>query len=182
MASSDQWQGLRLSEYEPKEWFVVFSEKAPTWWVRKLAFGRFKHVSVFGKVERSGSWVFHDIWLNRAQILVVGDWEADKALAHFIEHATIVRFPRMLADDHAVNLRPGAWCVPAVAQILGIRSCALRPDALFRQLLAKGGQVVGSEGRRDEAEDRERSGTGAPAAAGEPGEDQHDSGTPIDAD
>lgn len=181
MGSRDDLAGFRMSECEPKEWFVVFSEDSPKWWLRLLACGRFKHVSAFGKVERSGSWVFVDMWMNRTQIMVIGDWEADAAFAHYVQLGTIVRFPRLLADERELNLRPGFWCVPAVAHILGIRSCALRPDALFRQILAKGGEVIGSEGREN-AEAEGRSGAEAPAGGGAAGEDQHDPGPAFDGD
>jgi hypothetical protein len=182
VGSNGALAGYRLSECEPKEWFVVFSEDSPKWWVRWLAWGRFKHVSVFGKVERSGAWVFYDVWLNRAQIMVVGDWEADAAIGYYASQGVIVRFPRLLADDHELSLRPGLWCVPAVAHILGIRSCALRPDRLFRQILAKGGQIVSSKGREDETEDRKRSGIGTPEAAGGGREGQRHPRPAIDAD
>lgn len=148
MGSNNFRGGFRFDQHEPKDWFVVFYDRSEARFVNWLAMGRFKHVAVFGKVERSGAWVFYDFWLNRARIFVVGDWEADEAIANFIAGATVVRFPRLLADVTDVNLRPGLWCVPAVAHILGIHSSALRPDALFRQCLAKGGEIV-STARHD---------------------------------
>lgn len=143
---------LRLADCEPKEWFVVFHEQSSKWWVNLLAWGRFKHVSVFGKVERSGSWVFYDLHSDRAHVMVVGDWEADIALAYYSECGPVIRFPRLLADVSGFSFRPGFWCVPAVAHIIGLRTCALRPDALYRQCLAKGGELIGSKGRDDEGQ------------------------------
>lgn len=166
MGSRSDFGSFRLSECEPKEWFVVFAEDSPKWWIRWLACGRFKHVSCFGKVERSGSWVFYDFHLDRAHVFVVGDWEADRLIGHYAGMGTVVRFPRLLADDRPINLRPGLWCVPAIAHILGIRSCALRPDALFRQILARGGEIVGSEGQSNESESQGRPGTGTSAETG----------------
>lgn len=157
MDSDDLNSRLPLAECEPAEWFVVFHDKSDKWWVNLLAWGRFKHVSVFGKVPRSGSWVFYDLHSDRAHVLVVGDWEADMAIAYYSMCGPVVRFPRLLSDASGFVFRPGFWCVPAVAHIIGLRTCALRPDTLYRQILAKGGELIGSEGRRDEnSEDGKR--------------------------
>lgn len=150
MDSDDNRGGLPLDQCEPAEWFVVFHDSTSKWWVDWLAWGRFKHVSVFGKVPRSGSWVFYDFHTDRAHVMVVGDWEADIAIGYYSMCGTVVRFPRLLSDHGGVNFRPGLWCVPAVAHIIGLRTCALRPDALYRQCLAKGGEIIGSEGHGDE--------------------------------
>ncbi|MBW8285092.1 MAG: hypothetical protein K0M55_15990 [Rhizobium sp.] len=154
MDSENGLGGLRLGDCEPKDWFVVFHENRGRWWVDWLACGRFKHVSVFGKVERSGAWVFYDFHLDRAHIMVVGDWEADIAIGHYADMGTVVRFPRLLSNVGAFAFRPGWWCVPAVAHIIGLRTCALRPDALFRQCLANGGEIVGREGQNDDPENQ----------------------------
>lgn len=150
MDSNDLNARLALAECEPKEWFVVFHEASDRWWVNLLAWGRFKHVSVFGKVERTGAWIFHDLHADRTHMMVVGDWEADIAIAYYDQCGPIVRFPRLLSDASGFVARPGFWCVPAVAHIIGLRTCALRPDALYRQVLAKGGELIGSEGQHDE--------------------------------
>lgn len=142
MGSNSVFGGYRLSEFEPADWYVVFHEHSPKWWVRWLARGRFKHVSVFGIVKRSATWVFYDFHLDRARVYAIPDFDADIAIGHFIEGATVVRMARPIGREADVNLRLGWWCVPAVAHILGIRSCALRPDALFRQCLAQGGELV----------------------------------------
>lgn len=152
MASECSFGGLRLSECEPKDWFVVFQENTPKWWIRWLARGRFKHVSVFGVVERANSWVFYDFNLDRARVYVVPNHEADIAIGHFIDDATVVRMARPIGREAEVNLRPGWWCVPAVAHILGLRSCALRPDTLFRQCLAQGGEIIEPKGGCDEGQ------------------------------
>ncbi len=178
MDSSDLSGSLPLAQCEPKEWFVVFHEETDKWWINALACGRFKHVSVFGKVERSGSWVFYDFHSDRAHIMVVGDWEADIAIAYYSQCGPIVRFPRLLADAPKTMLRPGLWCVPAIAHLIGLRTCALRPDALYRQCLAKGGELIGT-GRQDDeiSEDGKGPRAGAPEAGGRDGEGQRDSGS-----
>jgi hypothetical protein len=139
------FDGYRLSECEPKDWYAVFHPESTKWWIRWLARGRFKHVSVFGWVERANAWVFYDFQLDRARIYVVSNHEADLLIGHYSVSNTVVRMARRLGEEFDVNLRFGAWCVPAVAHILGIRTCALRPDTLFRHCLANGGEIIGPE-------------------------------------
>lgn len=153
MGSELGFGGLRLSECEPKDWFVVFYEDSPKWWIRWLSGGRFKHVCVFGTVPRANAWVFYDFNLDRSRIYVVADYESDIAIGHFIENATVVRMARPIGREVEVNLRPGWWCVPAVAHIVGIRGSALRPDALFRQCLAQGGEIIERKGREHEGQE-----------------------------
>jgi hypothetical protein len=181
--SSDLNGSLPLAHCEPKEWFIVFHEETDKWWINALACGRFKHVSVFGKVERSGSWVFYDFHADQAHIMVVGDWEADIAIAYYTQCGPIIRFPRLLADAPRTMLRPGLWCVPAIAHLIGLRTCALRPDTLYRHCLAKGGTLVVAGRQTDEdSEDGKGSGTGAPESGGSDGEGERDSGPSVDRD
>lgn len=173
--------GLRLADCEPHDWYVVFHPETSKWWIDWLSWGRFKHVSVFGFVNRAQAWVFYDFHLDRARIYVVGNHEADIAIGHYSTGNTVVRMARPIGREKDINLPVGAWCVPAVAHIVGLRTCALRPDALFRQCLANGGEIIGPEGDEDEAKRAEgRSRTQAPAAGGGSGEGEHDSRSPLD--
>lgn len=172
MGSEYESGAVRLSECEPKDWFVVFTEESDKWWIRWLARGRFKHVSCFGYVERAYSWVFYDFYLDRARISVVNDHEANALIGHYSSSGTVVRMARPIGREAEVNLRSGWWCVPAVAHIIGLKSCALRPDALFRQCLANGGEIIGE---RHESENARRPGTEAAAGSRGAGEGHDDS-------
>lgn len=146
--------GLRADDCEPTDWHIVFHAHSPKRWIRWLAMGRFKHVSCFGFVERAQSWVFFEFHLDRTRIMVVGDHEADIMIGEFIHGNTVVRLAKPLGQELNINMTAGAWCVPAVAHIVGVKSCALRPDAFFRQCLAKGGELLFGEGVGNEAENR----------------------------
>lgn len=124
------------------EWFVVFHRESVRPWVRYLAFGRYKHVSVFGRVPWSGDWLFFDFMTSRSRILTVPDEKSDAFLAHYSKLGKVVRMPSPDPDDHRVKLKPGMWCVTSVSHLLGLRTCALRPDALLRHCLANGGSIV----------------------------------------
>lgn len=174
MGSDIQSFGIKLSDCEPKDWFVVFCEDTDKWWIKLLSFGKYKHVAAFGYVERAYSWVFYDFHLDRARIYLVGDHEAADVLAYYDSMGTIVRMARPIGKEAEVNIRSGWWCVPAIAHIIGMKSCALRPDALFRQCLANGGEIIG--GRNESKAARTRPGAGTPEGGSSSGEGQHHSG------
>lgn len=174
--------GLKLTDCEPTDWFVAFHPDSPHWWVRALACGRFKHVSVMGFVERAQAWVLFDFQMDRSRVLIVGNHEADPVLAYFSGENTIVRMARPIGRELNLNMSVGLWCVPAAAHILGLKSCALRPDALFRQCLANGGEIISESGGYEAGEAKGRSGACAPEGSGRPGENQHDAGPADDGD
>jgi hypothetical protein len=146
--------GLRLDDCEPADWYVSFDPATNRPWVSRLAWGRFKHVSCFGFVPRAQSWVFFDYHLDRSRIFIVGDHEADIMIGEYSTGKTVVRMAKPIGQELNINMAAGAWCVPAVAHIIGVRTCALRPDALFRQCLANGGEIIGPEGRENEEGER----------------------------
>lgn len=152
MASDVFPGGLRLSECEPKDWFLAFSPHASRPWIKWLVLGHYKHVSAFGFVERAQSWVFFDWNLDRSHIFVVGNHEADIMIGEYSTNHTVVRMARPIGQEKSVNFAVGGWCVPSVAHLVGLRSSALRPDALFRQCLAHGGQIIEPIGQGNEAE------------------------------
>jgi len=134
--------GFNLAECEPAEWFVVFHRESVRPWVRFLAWGRYRHVSAFGRVPWSGDWVFYDFLTARTRVLTVPDEKSNLFLAHYSKLGKIVRMPAPDPDDVGVKLKLGLWCVTAVAHLLGLRTCALRPDTLLRHCLANGGTIV----------------------------------------
>lgn len=139
MVSDD---GFNLAECEPAEWFVVFHRDSVRPWVRFFAWGQYRHVSAFGRIPWSGDWVFYDFLTARTRVLMVPDEKSNLFLAHYSKLGKIVRMPAPDPDDVGVKLKLGMWCVTAVAHLLGLRTCALRPDALLRHCLANGGTIV----------------------------------------
>nr|WP_210297028.1 hypothetical protein [Gellertiella hungarica] len=143
---------MPLDHCEPSAWFVAFHTESPRWWLNWLAMGRFKHVSAFGYVDRAASWVFFDFNLDRSRIYVVHGRDADPMIARFSDKTVVVRVPKPADAVNSLNMAVGAWCVPAVAHLIGMPGCALRPDALYRQCLANGGEIICAEGSTDETE------------------------------
>lgn len=128
------------SSVRPREWHVVFRRWSPVRAVRILAFGTYKHVACFGYVGDAKSWLFFEPSFDRVDLRVVPDADANGAIADVIDGATVVR---MAAPTAAVaDWRPVFLCTQAVARVVGLRSCALRPDALLRDCIRQGAEIV----------------------------------------
>lgn len=128
--------------FEPAEWFVCFHRQTESRWVGRLAWGRFKHVSAFGYVKGSDTWVFYDHFSDRGRVFSVPDFIADKVFPKFVDGNVVLKIERPLRQSHPFHFRPGLWCVPMVAHLVGIRSWAFRPDAFYRDCLKLGAKLI----------------------------------------
>lgn len=150
-----------------QEWFISFKRSTPIRIAQWLTIGQeFKHVSCFGFIPATGCWLFHDWCSTDTGLWVVPDQDADRMLSRAQDDAVIVRFvpPLFITRD---RFKIGMWCVPSVAHLTGVNSCALRPDALFRDVLAQGGEIIIGKRRADASEGQTRS-RASPATAGSP--------------
>lgn len=129
---------------EPLDWIVVFRPWSESWLVRNLVPGRFKHVSAYADLAGLRAWVTFDVGFDGTKITVIPDGAQVRAImAPWLDGCTLVRMRK----------RPGAkcrvalfgWCAPSVARLIGLRSGALRPDALYRDCLRNGGTIVWTE-------------------------------------
>jgi hypothetical protein len=120
-------------------WTIAFHRRAARRWVEWLAGGRYKHVSAFTYVSSLRLWVLYDVKLAGAPIVLLPD-----------SQAAIARISAHLADADLITMPPresgglcmGFFCVPAIKHLVGLRGGALRPDALWRDCLRQGGNVV----------------------------------------
>lgn len=126
---------------EPSMWFLIFTERADRRWVRWLAAGRFAHVLAFGWVPDQRAWLVYEVTMNRTRVAVMPDCPgSDERIAEL--RAGNVTLAMKPAEGRAPWMRLGFWCVPAMAHLLGLSRRPLRPDALYRQCLAEGAEVV----------------------------------------
>jgi hypothetical protein len=156
---------------EARRWTVVFHRKAEYWFFGAIALGHFKHVSAFSFIPEFGIWTIYDVGFRRTKIEFLADTDHAKSIM-----ANIVKGNCMVTieahEDNLPLMRLGMFCTTAVAHLVGIRSSALRPDRLFRHLVAAGGVVIDDaiEESRGDAPDRGRpelcgaAGTGAAVA------------------
>jgi len=122
--------------------------------------GHFKHVSAFVYVPEFDVWQFFDAEYSGFRNIIATHEAARKQIGHYVEcGCEIVKFSRTGAKMGASS-RAGFYCVTAVKHLLGVRGRALRPDGLYRLLLANGGQLV------NDAASSSRSDVGAGTGAG----------------
>lgn len=138
---------------EARRWTVVFHRRAENWFFGAIACGHFKHVSAFAFIPDLGVWVIYDVGFRRTRIELLADTDNAKTiLAHIVKGNCTVTIET--SEDSLPLMRLGMFCTTAIAHLVGIRSSALRPDRLFRHLVAAGGVVIDDASRQ--ATDRGR--------------------------
>jgi hypothetical protein len=126
--------------HQPRLWLIFFGEAAGRpWWSRLLRPG-FRHVRAAAWFDQTSRWVFIDPTLRGIQIEI----ETDEAFAgrwgQLWRDSTVIL--RMQSQGGRGRLPPVLWCVGAIKALLGVRSCALAPHGLFRDLMAQGAEIV----------------------------------------
>lgn len=128
---------IGADRYRPGEWLIVFRKSSPLWWLDRLP-GRFKHVLCLTYLPATNTWLFFDPGQFKAHVLVVPNEDVDGflqvALAdHEVLKITVKGEPRR-------RWRVGFNCTQMVAQMLGLSTCALHPDGLWRHCLKNGAE------------------------------------------
>lgn len=148
--------------YLPRRWLVCFHRGVRTSWVRWIP-GRYKHVSAIGFMPEAGMWVFFDPALSGTRIWAARDDAAGRlVMAQWMEDALVVGIDAPTSASWSVPI--GGWCVPAVARLVGVKDCALRPDGLLRLMLRKGGVIVVEESADHGVEGQATAGAAGPRA------------------
>lgn len=135
---------------EARRWTVVFHRKAENRFFGVIALGEFKHVSAFAFIPELGIWTIYDVGFRRTRIVHLADTDHAKTiLAHIVKGNCTVTLE--VSEDRLPLMRWGLFCTTAVAHLVGLRCVALRPDALYRQMVKAGGVVRddGSQETRD---------------------------------
>ncbi|MDB5937588.1 MAG: hypothetical protein JWQ01_4932 [Massilia sp.] len=126
---------------EPTQWNVVFHPTAATPWMNRVPIGRFKHVSAFAYLAGIKGWLVYDVQLDGTRLVVLPDIpESMDVIGRLTDGCDIISMRR--GDAGSTGWRLGFWCVPAIKHLIGLRSGALRPDALRRDCLRNGGEIV----------------------------------------
>ena len=126
-------------------WYVAFFNGPQRYWWSPLCRDGFRHVAAFAHDAQAGVWILYDVTLNRTIIRALSSDQMDAWVDALPAHRLILKFE---APDEPPEpgLRLGFWCAPAIAHVVGVRSRALRPEALCRDLLAQGARpAFGSE-------------------------------------
>jgi hypothetical protein len=125
---------------EARRWTVVFHREASNLFFSLIALGHFKHVSALAWIPELDQWWIYDVGFRRTRLKVLVDGpNAQATIAAIIkDNATVTIDVR---DDQLPWMRLGLFCTSAVSHLLGLRTGALRPDALYRHLVRNGGVV-----------------------------------------
>lgn len=107
-------------------WHVIF-HREKRWWGK-----RFSHVSLAG--YSNDTWLHLDLHLYGVSVASIYHHdEVDAYLQFLLANYTVVRFGPSICQSRSF-FKP-MTCVAFVKHVLGLRSGALRPDTLFRDLV-----------------------------------------------
>jgi hypothetical protein len=122
-------------------WILLFSKKRGRWWVRLLACGRYHHVKAIAYLPAMRAWLFYDVKFNGTRLMLApeGDPGTRGFLHDYLDGCDLVAMPRLPVPKR-VAPHAGFWCTLAMKHLVGIRTCALRPDRLWRDSVAAGGR------------------------------------------
>jgi hypothetical protein len=112
--------------------------------------GHFKHASALAFIPELGQWWLYDVGFRRTNLRVLVDGAGAHAeIAAMVKDNAVVTID---VQDELPWLRLGMFCTTGISHLIGLRCGALRPDALYRHLLSKGG-VLHDDARRARAAD-----------------------------
>lgn len=129
-----------ITAVEPERWVLVFQRSSKIWWVRWLAFGKYKHVAAYAYLPGFKAWLIYDVNMVRTSIIVAPD--GDEALGYLYELTRDADLVAMKRQAGARRPPIFGWCAPAIARLMGLPNGALSLRALHRQCLAAGGQPL----------------------------------------
>jgi len=121
---------------EPARWLLVFKRRTDSLLARILACGEFKHVCAYACLPGAKVWLIFDVNLERTAPIVVPFGGEHAWLLDLIDDSEVISMARR---EGRSTLPLFGWCVPAIAHLVGLRTWALRPDALYRYCVANGG-------------------------------------------
>jgi hypothetical protein len=121
---------------EPDYWNLVFHPSASR--LARLLLGRFQHVSAFTYVPGYHGWILYDVQWRGVRIMVL---PRVAALVNYTRGCAVIKFTRRY-DRMPLYSRFGFYCVPAIKHLIGLSCVAAFPDALYRAVIANGGEVI----------------------------------------
>ncbi len=123
----------------PECWLVFFGDTPrPRWWWR-LARRGFRHCFAAKWCEEGQTWLVVEPHAGRLELTIIPRGQFLRLRSIVATHTT-VRF--MSTCERAAMPFSAGWCCGSIKAILGIRSMALTPFGLFRELLARGAERV----------------------------------------
>ncbi len=160
-------QATVLKAAEATRWTIVFHRRAENRIFGLIAMGRFKHVSAFAWLPGPRVWIHYDLGFCRTRIIVLPDTAESKAYLGALITGNAIITMKVRGDARPI-MRLGLFCTSAVKHLIGLRSSALRPDALFASCLRHGGELSDDAGQNNPAAGRPDAGAGTAAGTARP--------------
>lgn len=128
----------------PGAWYVQFHGDEVLHWWDMLSPPGFYHVLAFAYAEHAERWLIYDVGRDRTLIRALDTRTFAAWLSGQPKGRRILLYE---AGDRPARPahRIGFWCTIAVSHLIGLRSRALRPFALYRELLAQGARPAFEE-------------------------------------
>lgn len=122
-------------------WLLFFGEPAKLgWWTRLMRPG-FRHVSAAAWFVSEERWVHYNPTSRGTVIEIWTEAEFYRRLGQLMRDSHVIL--KIGSKHDTPSIVPfGLWCTGSIKEILGIRSRALWPRGLFRDLLARGAEIV----------------------------------------
>ncbi len=127
---------------EADEFFLVFHRHTDYWWLRPI--GRYKHISAFAYVPGFKCWYLYDVQIAGTRVMHFShdEW-LGRSWRIWTRDSDMVKIKRL--DAGPKMIRFFFYCGPAIKHLIGLRCLALRPDAIYRQVIRRGGVPVEPE-------------------------------------
>lgn len=121
-------------------WLCFFGDTVGgAWWAHFLRPG-FRHIAAASYFADQERWVVFDPSRRRTVIHVLTEDQIGPVLGQMLERSSAVL--RVASSAERMNAPALACCTGSIKALLGIRSWALTPFGLYRDLLARGAEVV----------------------------------------
>jgi len=133
---------------DPGEWYVAFWGVERLGWWDVFTRPGFRHIMAFAYSSHAERWLIYDVCRHRTYVRAYRGEAFDEWLGGMPEEATVLRVGSAPTTEHRAQ-RLMFICTTAVKHLVGIRSRALRPHALFRDLLGIGASYAFGTGPDD---------------------------------
>lgn len=121
----------------PAAWYACFYGSERRWWWDYLSPPGFRHVLAFAYCVQAECWLIYDVRHGRTFVRALKPEAFYEFLDTLPNDCSILNFEPEHAEAPP-RWRFGFWCTIAIAHLMGVRSRALRPVALYRDLVAHG--------------------------------------------
>lgn len=121
-------------------WLIFFLEPdGPAWWARVLRPG-FRHLCAVSRYDSADRWLYFHPARTGTSIQIFTDEQIKVVITDLLARSSVVL--RVASRQERRNAPAMVFCVAEIKALLGIRSRALTPYRLYRDLIARGAEIV----------------------------------------